>query len=226
MAAIFYSGKRLSYDGQLCTVRYSGPVHGTKGEWLGVEWDDPTRGKHSGEHQGTRYFTCINPSPTSASFIRPTRSCDPPRSFVEALKFKYASDPIPEDYEDPDVHIVYVGQPMQGGQMKTTAVAPARNASSNPIKISGKIAEEVGFDKIRKKLAQLEELRIIILDGLCMCRPDARGEQWMQSGPMTDVSKTCPKVTELDLSRNLFEEWREIAAVCEQLERLKSLRVE
>lgn len=54
----FYIGKRLSYDGRLCTVRYHGAVQGTKGEWLGVEWDDPTRGKHAGEHQGVKYFEC------------------------------------------------------------------------------------------------------------------------------------------------------------------------
>jgi hypothetical protein len=58
MSADFYIGKRLSYDGRLCTIRYYGEVQGTKGEWLGVEWDDPTRGKHAGEHQGVKYFDC------------------------------------------------------------------------------------------------------------------------------------------------------------------------
>jgi dynactin complex subunit len=58
MATEFYVGKRLSYDGRLCTVRYRGEVKGTKGEWLGVEWDDPIRGKHSGEHGGIKYFEC------------------------------------------------------------------------------------------------------------------------------------------------------------------------
>lgn len=58
MSTDFYIGKRLSYDGRLCTVRYHGEVQGTKGEWLGVEWDDPTRGKHAGEHQGVKYFEC------------------------------------------------------------------------------------------------------------------------------------------------------------------------
>lgn len=51
-------GQRLSYDGARCTVRYVGPVKGTKGQWLGVEWDQPERGKHSGEHDGVRYFEC------------------------------------------------------------------------------------------------------------------------------------------------------------------------
>jgi dynactin complex subunit len=65
----FYIGKRLSFDGQLCTVRYHGEVKGTKGHWLGVEWDDPTRGKHSGEHQDVRYFTCTQPSLHSCNFV-------------------------------------------------------------------------------------------------------------------------------------------------------------
>lgn len=55
----FYVGKRLSYDGQLCTLRYVGTLQGTKGEWLGVEWDEPERGKHQGEHNGVRYFECM-----------------------------------------------------------------------------------------------------------------------------------------------------------------------
>lgn len=51
-------GDRLSYDGALCTARYLGEVAGTSGSWIGVEWDDATRGKHDGSHKGTRYFTC------------------------------------------------------------------------------------------------------------------------------------------------------------------------
>lgn len=42
------------------TVLYMGPVPPTSGDWLGVEWDDPSRGKHDGMHKetGVRYFTC------------------------------------------------------------------------------------------------------------------------------------------------------------------------
>lgn len=58
MAEEYYIGRRLSYDQQLCVVRYVGEVQGTKGAWLGVEWDDASRGKHNGEHQGVRYFEC------------------------------------------------------------------------------------------------------------------------------------------------------------------------
>lgn len=54
----FQVGQRLSYDGALCTIRYIGQVSGTTGNWLGVEWDDPSRGKHDGSHKEVRYFTC------------------------------------------------------------------------------------------------------------------------------------------------------------------------
>ena len=53
-----YVCQRLSYSGNICTVRYVGEVAGTKGTWLGVEWDDTTRGKHAGEHEGVKYFFC------------------------------------------------------------------------------------------------------------------------------------------------------------------------
>lgn len=62
MTSKFHVGQRLSYESALCTVRYIGPVAGTQKDWLGVEWDDPTRGKHNGEHNGVRYFECQFPS--------------------------------------------------------------------------------------------------------------------------------------------------------------------
>lgn len=58
MSPPFRAGQRISYEGALCTVRYVGPIAGTQKDWLGVEWDDPMRGKHDGTHKGVNYFTC------------------------------------------------------------------------------------------------------------------------------------------------------------------------
>ncbi|PVI08553.1 hypothetical protein DM02DRAFT_5528 [Periconia macrospinosa] len=220
MATQYYVGKRLSFDGQLCTVRYIGDVKGTKGEWLGVEWDDPARGKHSGEHAGIRYFQCLRDNTTAGSFIRPNRKSDTPRSFVEALKAKYAS----EDFEDPNVEIVFTTQPGDNARIRAEPLSKPKQS----IRISGKEVEEVGFDKIRKQLAALSELKIVILDGFCMERPIARRNEGTDSWPigLSDIKDASPKVIELDLSRNLFEEWREIASICEQLTNLRSLRVD
>lgn len=67
MATNFHIGQRLSFDSSLCTVRYVGEVAGTTGAWLGVEWDNASRGKHSCVHKGVRYLTCRRPSSLSLS---------------------------------------------------------------------------------------------------------------------------------------------------------------
>uniref|UniRef100_A0A3B4AD77 Tubulin-specific chaperone E n=1 Tax=Periophthalmus magnuspinnatus TaxID=409849 RepID=A0A3B4AD77_9GOBI len=64
-------GRRVSCGGDRATVRYVGPVPPTKGVWLGVEWDNPERGKHDGVHEGVQYFTCSCPG--SGSFVRPSK---------------------------------------------------------------------------------------------------------------------------------------------------------
>lgn len=125
------------------------------------------------------------------------------------------------------MQVVFVTKEGDSAQTKKDPTARL----NQPIRFNGKVAEEVGFDKIRKQLAQLEELKYVILDGLRMWRREVRlssrsndEQEWPQGHK--DIKDACPKTYELDISRNLFEEWREIAAICEQLERLRSLRVD
>ncbi|KAL2016954.1 hypothetical protein VTK56DRAFT_2830 [Thermocarpiscus australiensis] len=201
MASSARIGERRSYDGALCTIRYIGEVVGTTGTWLGVEWDDPSRGKHDGQHKGVRYFTCKSKSPTAASFVRPTRPADPPQTFVSALQLKYASDPT-TDHKNPPRQVVF----------------------------SGKVAEEVGFDKVRRKQAQLDELHFVILDGAQVAyasQPAATGTgAHVKNGSrQQSIGEICPKVRELDLSRNLFERFGTVVEICSELRLLRSLRV-
>ncbi|ROV89956.1 hypothetical protein VMCG_10105 [Cytospora schulzeri] len=185
-------GKRLSYNGALCTVRYIGEVSGTSGTWLGVEWDDQSRGKHDGSHKGTRYFECLSHSPTAASFVRPERRAEKPTTFLEALQEKYASE----------------------------VTADQTPISSGPqIIISGKVAEEIGFDKIRKQQARLHELKIVILDSL---RIDRASDPSVQDKSIKEV---CPKVVELNLNRNLLTRLEDVVEICSQLEALRGLRL-
>ena len=51
-------GTRILLSGYIGTIKFVGPVHGTAGTWLGVEWDDPQRGKHDGAKDGVQYFVC------------------------------------------------------------------------------------------------------------------------------------------------------------------------
>ncbi|TWU77106.1 hypothetical protein ED733_008200 [Metarhizium rileyi] len=185
-----YTGQRVSYGGALCTVRYVGEVAGTTGSWLGVEWDDSTRGKHDGSHKGVRYFTCLSRSSTAASFVRPTRPKDDSQDFLSALREKYLSDPE------------------QGRNGKSGA----------QVVISGrKVAEEVGFDKIWEKLAQVKDLKIVILDGMriAVARQDG-GDS---------IAETCPSISHVDLSRNLLETIGPVVDICAELKALRRLSI-
>lgn len=87
-------------------------------------------------------------------------------------------------------------------------------ATANEIHISGKTVEEVGFEKIRRQLAELQELRVVVLDGACIATVDS------------NLDQQNLKIIELDLSRNLFEHWYEFIVVCNSLHSLQSLRLE
>lgn len=88
---------------------------------------------------------------------------------------------------------------------------------SQIIIISGKVAEEMGFDKIRRKQAQVKDLRIVILDGMRIAF--ARGAE---DG---SIGETCPSINQLDLSRNLLERVAPVVEVCRELQNLRSLSI-
>ncbi|KAI0928952.1 hypothetical protein AcV7_008711 [Taiwanofungus camphoratus] len=128
-------GTRLSYSGHLGTIRFVGPVENTSGIWLGIEWDDPRRGKHDGVKDGKRYFSCLVPS--SGSFIRISSAISYGKSFLTALISKYVEE-------------------LHGASSLETVVL---GSSGGAIEV-----EAVGLDKIRGRLAHLERLREISLD--------------------------------------------------------------
>lgn len=113
---------------------------------------------------------------------------DPKQSFVAAVRQKYAIEPSHGNFSNPE----------------------------KPIIISTKEVQEVGFDKIRTRLAQLNELRIVLVDGLRISNAE---------GPGDSIEHDCPMIVELDLSRNLFEDWQEIINICKKLKSLQALKL-
>lgn len=147
--------------------------------------------------------TGLSDAPTAGSFIRPSRSAEPPLGFLEALEKKYASGNDPKD----------------------------QATSENEIRISGKTVEEVGFEKVRRQLANLQELQIVILDGFRIAHLERIESIKSTAEPDGNPSETTRdeiqaehlKVIELDLSRNLLETWADLAAICTPLKALRSL---
>lgn len=39
------------------------------------------------------------------------------------------------------------------------------------------------------------------------------------------IEQTCPKIAELDLSRNLLYRWQDVQDICKQLKQLRSLKL-
>ncbi|XP_059253262.1 tubulin-specific chaperone E isoform X1 [Mustela nigripes] len=97
-------GQRVEVNGEHATVRFSGIVPPVAGLWLGVEWDNPERGKHDGSHEGTVYFKCRHP--TGGSFIRPNK-VNFGVGFLTAVKNRYVLEDGPE--EDGKEQIVIIG---------------------------------------------------------------------------------------------------------------------
>ena len=83
----FAVGDRVRSEGSAATVRYVGAVEGqdAKKVWVGVEWDEPGRGKHDGTAGGTRYFAC---PPGQGSFLK-ERKVDGKESLAGHLVHRY-----------------------------------------------------------------------------------------------------------------------------------------
>ncbi|XP_014664760.1 PREDICTED: tubulin-specific chaperone E-like isoform X2 [Priapulus caudatus] len=153
-------GSRVQCDGHIATVKYIGQVTGTKGEWLGVEWDDPSRGKHDGSHNQSRYF--ITSHPTSGSFVR----------LGKISTGISVSDAIHEKYS----------QPIDVASQEAMFVRGVRGST--------KAVEFVGADKIRKQQSKLNLLKTAVLDHMSVSyvSPDSLLEKHMPDITELDLS--------------------------------------
>ncbi|XP_034043535.1 tubulin-specific chaperone E [Thalassophryne amazonica] len=161
-------GRRVSCDGERATVRYVGQVPPTTGLWLGLEWDNPDRGKHAGSHNGVQYFTCR--CPTGGSFVRPAK-VNFGVDYATALRRAYLGD----EEVDPSIKFIH----------------------------SGVVFKE----------RSLEKLSSVLLN-----RSDVNGP-----GADRRSSKITPNVQWLDMCETLLASWEDVAAITQQMDKLKEL---
>lgn len=72
----------------------------------------------------------------------------------------------------------------------------------------------VGWDKISATQSNLSRLEIVGLADMAI-----------STGNDQDIANTCPLISDLDLSRNLFSNWADVKNVCRGLEKLGILRL-
>ncbi|CAK8694854.1 tubulin-specific chaperone E-like isoform X2 [Clavelina lepadiformis] len=123
-------GSRIESDSYVGTVRFIGSVPNTKGEWVGIEWDDCNRGKHDGTKDGVRYFSCKHP--TGGSFVRPHK-INHGISICDAIKERYTEQGSVVSTEETNLFIV-----VEGGLKKV---------------------ETVGMEKVQKQFENLHQLK-------------------------------------------------------------------
>lgn len=81
-------------DDDLATIRYIGEIPNHPGIWVGVEWDNPERGKHNGFVDNVQYFETSYP--TSGSMIRPTKIAEF-ESVRDAIECRYLFESLMDD---------------------------------------------------------------------------------------------------------------------------------
>ncbi|KAM8952944.1 tubulin-specific chaperone E [Pelodytes ibericus] len=170
------NGRRIVCDEDYATVLYVGNVPPTSGLWLGVEWDNPLRGKHDGTHEGTKYFSCSHP--TGGSFIRPKKA-NFGVDFLTAVRKRYG----------------------------------LINVETEEMVIGKKTVELIGFESIHEEQSQLNNLLDISLRECTVSH----------AGDKDDILHSCPKITTLNLSKNLLCSWESLADIANQLKNLESL---
>ncbi|KHN72739.1 Tubulin-specific chaperone E [Toxocara canis] len=89
-------GDRIGVGIDRGVVCYVGPVDGYKGDWIGVDWDDPKRGKHDGTVNGRSYFHATGK--TSGSFVRASK-VDTGKTITEEMESRYAKDSKMDQHE-------------------------------------------------------------------------------------------------------------------------------
>lgn len=220
-------GDRVVIAKHRATVRFVGPVAGQDGLWVGVEWDDPSRGKHDGAGPGgARYFTCCSPSPTAGSFVRASK-VSPGKALVEAATQRYTNQ-LAEGCGE-------------AGSQQYLSTSRSRKL----------LVELVGQEQVTARQSQLELLTSARVVGAgvshvvrCCAGPclSARGggacahvarellgptmhaTLCLQGAP-GELAAKLPKLQQLCLSDNLLSSWATVSSICQELPQLQLLDV-
>ncbi|OQR75830.1 tubulin-specific chaperone E-like [Tropilaelaps mercedesae] len=192
-------GQRVSVDGCYATVRFQGAVKGTQGIWIGVEWDDSSRGKHNGCYNGTQYFKTRHT--TGGSFVRPSKA-ELGISVTEAIKAKYL-----EHEKDEKAKSLKYKQNTEN-EADVWLLGNIGNARSNI-----KMIEFVGPEKVSELQSRQKLLKIVNLHNLPV------------SSAGREIPSVAPFISELDLSHTLLSHWDTVALIAQQLPQLTELKL-
>ncbi|CAF0886026.1 unnamed protein product [Brachionus calyciflorus] len=178
-------GKLISFNQSTGLIKYVGPLEGAiENEiWYGIEWKDPSRGKHDGSYKGKRYFTTRHP--TGGSFVKPNK-VDFGVSIWEAIEDKYFKDETAlRNHNETDKN--------EDSLLYNNFDAKERGMKINCISIAqSKISSTHGVDKINEHFPKLIEIEL----------EDNLFYSWSQIFDILDQVKTLKII---NISDNILE---------------------
>ncbi|BGP31665.1 hypothetical protein JCM10296v2_003439 [Rhodotorula toruloides] len=206
------STNTASSSPQLGTILYHGPVPPTKGDWYGVEWDEPARGKHSGvyEKTGVRYF--VPRVEGAGSFLRPDAKglIVEGKTFSEALHDKYL-DSSPPSSSQPLSSSSSTPQDFHG------ATATQRFATDSNFEV-----EVVLNDRVNERFRQLGRLREVGLEWEGVSHATRSSEKGKEK-ELRRLGEELKNLEVLNLSFSLLPTLEEADHIAAVLPKLRSL---
>jgi len=201
-------GKRIEYQGEIGTVKYCGHLkHEAKGQdpsqiWLGVQWDNPIRGRHNGTVEGVQYFTCDD-GKNSGTLLKLDKA-NQGISVFDGIHLRYYKKAI--QAEDASKSNSFVNK--QG--LKIEYDEEAYFETSKKFK---KKVEFIGFDRIWKKLHDLQNIRELSVSDCHIS----------DIGPDGSLRALVPKLKSLSIESNLLYDWNQVFLIGRELQELSEL---
>lgn len=214
--------RRIEYLSVLGTVLYFGPLK-HKEEipqqlWLGIEWDDETRGKHNGTIENFSYFHTKN-NKNSGSLLKVERA-NFGIELLDGLLLKYFK-------EDPFSLKKQLLQELQkqagtfeekkndekAQEKPPISIEYDEEAYFETIRKHKKKVEFIGFDRIWKKINNLKEIQEISLQDL----------QISTIGLPNTLRSILPNLRILSLEKNLLFDFQQVLHLGYEFPLLESL---
>ncbi|GKT36819.1 Tubulin-specific chaperone E like protein, partial [Aduncisulcus paluster] len=169
----FSVGERVSNDKYCGTVRYVGPIAGTKSDndFIGVEWDNDGAGKYNGTFKGKEYFKCKD---GRGAFLKP-RKLNEPISLVRAIRKKYHESQLADEGREQlrAMGVEFVGAKEAAKHVSLVEYLTAMGFQHEPINCIG------DKEELKKMLQSLTSLDVsfglltswVDFETICSCAP-------------------------------------------------------
>lgn len=214
-------GTRISYCGYNGTVRYSGfLIHDTNGSnvntkdtWLGIEWDNPYRGHHSGVVKSVEYFKCA--SNLSAGSLVRFAKVDKSVELIEAYVRKYFKPEEAHNILNHEMSLVEFLMDLSDKYEKLGNGSGVQYDEDALIKTAKayKRIEFLGFERIWKIITNVKKVSYLSLASMKIG----------SIGKLGDLGTLFKSLRELSLEGNLLGSWNEVSRIAIELPYLERL---